>query len=86
MRKMYIDPVWRRYWQWYFLLNAIILFDLIVSVHGQIDTATSSSRSNVSPIRRRKPLTTSTRRPIATGGSSAPDCDHGGCYPATGDL
>ncbi|CAF0763256.1 unnamed protein product [Adineta steineri] len=84
---MYIDPVWRRYWQWYFLLNAIILFDLIVSVHGQIDTtASSSSRLNVNPIRRRKPLTTSTRRPIATGGSSAPDCDHGGCYPATGDL
>jgi hypothetical protein len=29
MRKMYIGPVCRRYWQWYFLLSALFLFDLI---------------------------------------------------------
>jgi len=46
----------------------------------------SSSRFNVSPIRRRRPNSSTTRRPINTAGSTAPDCDHGGCYPATGDL
>ena len=46
----------------------------------------SSSRLNVSPIRRRRPPASSTRRPIINSGSTAPDCDHGGCYPATGDL
>jgi hypothetical protein len=39
----------------------------------------------VSPIRRRRPSSTSTRRPIGSV-LLAPDCDHGGCYPATGDL
>ncbi len=47
---------------------------------------TSSSNLNGNSIRRRRPPTTSTRRPFNGGSSSAPDCDHGGCYPATGDL
>jgi hypothetical protein len=58
----------------------------LVSVHSQIDVITSSSSLNGNPIRRRRPLTTTTRYPINSGSSLTPDCDHGGCYPATGDL
>ncbi|CAM4853839.1 unnamed protein product [Rotaria socialis] len=85
MRKMYIGPVCRRYWLWYFLLGSLFLFDSFVSVHSQIDASISSSSLNGNSIRRRRPPSALTRRPI-NGSSLIPDCDHGGCYPATGDL
>lgn len=47
---------------------------------------TSGPNFNGNSLRGRRPPITSTRRSYSAGSSSAPDCDHGGCYPATGDL
>jgi len=69
-----------------FYLYTFSLKKNLVSVHSQIDVVTSSSNLNGNSIRRRRPPTTSTRYPINSGSSLTPDCDHGGCYPATGDL